>query len=73
MMILLWFVMRRIGSNYLSTVDAISERAILNKNDASALDQFRSQLRARREPELFISMSAISGAIILWLMMFKPF
>lgn len=72
-MILLWFVMRRIGSSYLYAVDAITDRAIKNQNEPAALDKFRSDLRARREPEILTITSVIGGSIILWLMMFKPF
>jgi len=72
-MLLLWFGMRRIGSNYLTAVDNITDRAVKNRDDSSAIDKFRNELRARREPEILVSLSALGGAIILWLMMFKPF
>ena len=72
-MIILWFAMRRIGSNYLTEVDAITDRAVKNRDEVSAIDIFRNDLRARREPEILAITSAIGGALILWLMMFKPF
>lgn len=72
-MLLIWIVMRRFGGNYLNAVDAISEHAMKNKGEASALEKFRSDLRARREPEIMTVTSVIGGLIILWLMMFKPF
>jgi hypothetical protein len=72
-MILLWFGMSRIGSNYLTAVDNITDRAVKNRDDSSAIDKFRNELRARREPEILAVLSVVSGGIILWLMMFKPF
>lgn len=72
-MIVLWFGMRRIGSNYLTAVDSITDHAIKNRDDSSAIDKFRNELRARREPEMLAILSVIGGGIILWLMMFKPF
>jgi len=72
-MIVLWFVMSRIGSHSLTVVDAITDRAVKNREDASAIDQFRNDLEARREPEILAVTSLIGGAIIVWLMMFKPF
>ncbi|HXD10105.1 MAG TPA: hypothetical protein VN653_08590 [Anaerolineales bacterium] len=72
-MIVIWAVMRRIGSQYLYAVDAIAGQALKNKGDESALDKFRSELKARREPEIMTATSVIGMLIILWLMMFKPF
>ena len=72
-MIVLWFAMMRIGSNFLTIVDTITDQAVQNKDDASSLDRFRHDLKARREPEILLILSVVSGAIILWLMMFKPF
>ena len=72
-MIVIWIVMSRVGSSYLTAVDAITDHAFKNKDDTSAIDKFRSDLRARREPEIMTITSVIGGAIILWLMMFKPF
>ena len=72
-MIMIWIVMSRVGSNYLNAVDAITDHALQNKDDTSAIDKFRSDLKARREPEIMTITSVIGGAIILWLMMFKPF
>jgi hypothetical protein len=72
-MIMIWIIMSRVGSNYLYAVDAITDHALKNKDDTSAIDKFRSELKARREPELLTITSVIGGAIILWLMMFKPF
>jgi len=72
-MIVIWAVMRRIGSQYLYAVDAIADQALKNKGDESALDKFRSELKARREPEIMTATSVIGMLIILWLMMFKPF
>ena len=71
-MILLWILMRRIGSRYLTAVDAIAEAALKNKDNPSNT-KFRSVLKARREPELLSAISVIGGLIIMWLMMFKPF
>lgn len=72
-MIVIWIIMSRVGSNYLYAVDAITDHALKNKDDISAIDKFRSDLKARREPEIMTITSVIGGAIILWLMMFKPF
>lgn len=72
-MILIWIVMRRVGSNYLNAVDAITERAIQNKDEPSALEKFRNDLKARSEPEIMTITAVIGISIILWLMMFKPF
>jgi hypothetical protein len=72
-MIVIWVVMKRVSSVYLYAVDAITEHALKNREDASAIDKFRSELRARREPEILSGTSVLGGLIILWLMMFKPF
>ena len=72
-MILIWIVMRLAGSSYLNAVDAITEHAIEHKEEASALQKFRSDLKARREPDLMMITSIVGGLVILWLMMFKPF
>jgi hypothetical protein len=72
-MIVIWIVMKRVSSIYLYAVDAIAEQALKNREDASAIDKFRSDLKARREPEILSVTSVIGGLIILWLMMFKPF
>lgn len=72
-MVVLWIVMNRVGSSYLTTVDAITDHAVKNKDDKTAIDKFRSDLKARREPEILTVTSVIGGLIILWLMMFKPF
>ena len=72
-MIAIWIVMERVSSIYVYAVDAIAFHASKNKGDASAIDKFRSDLKARREPEILSVTSVIGGLIILWLMMFKPF
>ena len=72
-LIVIWAVMSRIGSQYLYAVDAITDRALKHGDDESALDKFRSELKARREPEIMTVTSVIGMLIILWLMMFKPF
>jgi hypothetical protein len=72
-MILIWIVMRRIGSQYLYAVDAITEQALKNKDDQSVIEKFRQDLKSRREPEIMTITSLIGMLIILWLMMFKPF
>jgi hypothetical protein len=72
-MIVIWIVMKRVSSIYLYAVDAIAEQALKNRDDASAIDKFRSDLKARREPEILSAFSSLGGLIILWLMMFKPF
>jgi hypothetical protein len=72
-MIVIWIVMKRVSSSYLYAVDAIAEHALKNSGDASAIDKFRSDLKARREPEILSAFSLLGGLIILWLMMFKPF
>jgi len=72
-MIFIWIVMNRIGGKYLTAVDTITDQAIQNKADPTAIDKFRSDLRARREPEIMTVTSVIGILIILWLMMFKPF
>ena len=72
-MIVIWIVMRRIGSQYLYAVDAITEQALKNKADESAIEKFRRDLKSRREPEIMTITSVIGMLIILWLMMFKPF
>jgi hypothetical protein len=73
LMILLWIIMVRFGGNYLTAVDAIAEQALKNKDDESAIEKFRRDLKARREPETMTVTSVIGMLIILWLMMFKPF
>ena len=72
-MIAIWGVMSRVGPNYLNAVDEITEKAIQNKDDESAIVNFKSDLRVRREPEIMLATSLIGGLFILWLMMFKPF
>lgn len=72
-MLLIWIVMRRAGSSYLNAVDAITEYAMKNRGEASALEKFKSDLSARREPEIMTITSILGGSIILLLMMFKPF
>ena len=72
-MIVIWIIMNRVGGNYLNAVDAITDYAVKNKDDKIAIDKFRSDLKARREPEIMTITSVIGGLIILWLMMFKPF
>ena len=65
--------MVRFGGNYLTAVDAITEQALKNMDDESAMDKFRQDLKSRREPEIMTVTSEIGMLIILWLMMFKPF
>lgn len=72
-MLLLWVVMHRLGGGYLTAVDAITEQALRDRDDPSALDTFRRDLKARREPEIMTVLSVLGGLVILWLMMFKPF
>jgi hypothetical protein len=72
-MVVIWIVMTRVSSVYLYAVDAIAERALRHREDASAIEQFRSEWKARREPEILSGTSVLGGLIILWLMMFKPF
>src|SRR5262245_810682 len=72
-MIILWVVMGRLGPKYLTAVDTITNDAIKNKPDATALEKFRNDLRARKEPEIMVFTSVIGMLIIVWLMMFKPF
>lgn len=72
-MIVIWIVMARVGSQYLYAVDAIADNAIKKKAESSALEEFRSDLKARREPEIMTVTSVVGGLVILWLMMFKPF
>ena len=72
-MILIWVVMTRVASIYLDAVDAITDHALKNRDDKSAIDKSRRDLKARREPEIMTVTSVIGGLIILWLMMFKPF
>ena len=62
-----------VAPKYLDAVDAIAEEAMKNRDNESALDKFKSDLKARRDPEILTATSAIGGFIILWLMMFKPF
>jgi hypothetical protein len=73
LMIVMWIVMNRVGGSYLNAVDAITDHAVKNRDDKTAIDKFRSDLKARREPEIMTVISVIGGLIILWLMMFKPF
>jgi len=73
-MLLLWYIMYRIGGPvYYEAVDQITERALKNKDDEASIEQFRQELGARREPEIMMGTSIIGMGIILWLMMFKPF
>jgi hypothetical protein len=71
--LILWFVMYRVEPIYLNAVDAITERAMKNRGDPAAIEQFRQGLKRRREPEFMSAAAAVGGLIILWLMMFKPF
>jgi aspartate/methionine/tyrosine aminotransferase len=73
MMLVIWIVMKRVSNIYLYAVDAIAERALNNREDASAIDKFKSELKARREPEILNVTSALGGLISLSLMMFEPF
>ena len=72
-MILIWIVMYRFGRSYLTAVDGITEQALKDKDDKSAIEKFRQDLKSRREPEIMTAFSAVGILIILWLMMFKPF
>jgi hypothetical protein len=72
-MIVIWIVMKRVSSIYLYAVDAIAEHALKNREDVSAIDKFRSDLKSRREPEILSAFSLLGGLIILWLMRFQPF
>ena len=73
-MLLLWYIMYRIGGPvYYEAVDQITEQALKNKDDEASIEQFRRELQARREPEIMMGVSLVGMAIILWLMMFKPF
>ena len=72
-MILIWIVMKRMAPIYLSAVDNIAEEAMKNKADPTAIEKFKNDLKARREPEIMAITSGIGLLIILWLMMFKPF
>ena|ERR1700752_218494 len=72
-MILIWIIMVRFGGNYLTAVDAITDQALKNKDDESAIEKFRRDLKSRREPEIMTITSVMGMLIILWLMMFKPF
>ena len=72
-MVLIWVAMYRFGRNYLTAVDGITEQALKDKDDKSAIEKFREDLKSRREPEIMTVISAIGMLIILWLMMFKPF
>lgn len=72
-MIMIWVLMYRVGGSYLTVVDTITEQARKDKDDPSALETFRKDLKARREPEIMLVTSLIGGLAILWLMMFKPF
>lgn len=73
-MLFLWYIMYRIGGSvYYEAVDQITERALKNKDYEASIDRFRQELRARKEPEILMTISIISMGIILWLMMFKPF
>jgi len=72
-MILIWIAMYRFGGNYLTAVDTVTEQALKNKDDESAIEKFRRDLKSRREPEIMTITSVIGMLIILCLMMFKPF
>lgn len=72
-MILIWILMKQLAGTYLNSVDAITDQALKNKDDESAIEKFRIELRARREPEIMTVTSVAGLLIILWLMMFKPF
>jgi hypothetical protein len=72
-MIAIWIIMGRLGPIYLTAVDTLTNQAIQDKADPSALDKFRNGLKARREPEVMAVTSGIGLLIIVWLMMFKPF
>jgi len=72
-MILIWIVMSRVAPIYLNAVDAATNYALENKDDKSTIDKFRNDLKSRREPEIMTITSIVGGAVILWLMMFKPF
>lgn len=72
-MVVIWVIMYRFGGGYLTAVDIITEQARKDRDDASTLETFRRDLKARREPEIMAAASVIGGLVILWLMMFKPF
>jgi len=72
-MVVIWAIMNRLGGAYLTAVDTITEQARRDEDDPSALETFRKELKARREPEIMAAVSVIGGLVILWLMMFKPF
>ena len=72
-MILIWIIMKRMAPIYLTAVDNIAEEAMKNKADPTAIEKFKNDLKARREPEIMAITSGIGLLIILWLMMFKPF
>jgi hypothetical protein len=72
-MIAIWIVMERVSSIYVYAVDAIAFHASKNKGDASAIDKFRSGLKAKRAREILSITSVLGGLVIFWLMMFRPF
>jgi hypothetical protein len=72
-MILIWIIMKRMAPIYLTAADNIAEEAMKNKADPTAIEKFKNDLKARREPEIMAITSGIGLLIILWLMMFKPF
>jgi len=72
-MILIWIIMKRVAPVYLTAVDNIAESAMKNKADPTAIEKFRKDLQARREPEIMAGTSVFGLLIIVWLMMFKPF
>ncbi|MFQ5945110.1 MAG: hypothetical protein ACE5NC_02540 [Anaerolineae bacterium] len=62
----------RYGSGYLGSFVGAAERAIGEKNSKSALEDFAA-VRATWHPIGVTAIGTAGLAIILWLMMFKPF
>lgn len=66
------FVHWRYGSGYLGLFVEAANRAIGEKSNSSALDEFAAA-RATWHPIGVMVVGVVGLAIILWLMMFKPF
>jgi len=65
-------VMNRVGAGYFIAVEAAATHALENQGDAAALEKFNA-VKNSRTPEILSLVGLLGLAVILWLMMFKPF
>jgi hypothetical protein len=65
-------LMNRIGAGYFITVEAAASHALKSQDDPSGLQKFNAVKNTKR-PEILSLVGLIGLAVILRLMMFKPF